>query len=61
MTADFGNFVPKNDEKRKTKYEMNPAHDKNFLEDFCTSESYKNLFSHGLQCAEFPHPSLKFK
>ena len=25
MTADFGNFVVKNDEKRKTKDEMNPA------------------------------------
>ena len=25
MTADFGNFVAKNDEKRKTKDEMNPA------------------------------------
>ena len=27
MTADFGNFVAKNDEKRKTKDEMNPALD----------------------------------
>ena len=26
MTADFGNFVSKNDEKRKTKDEMNLAH-----------------------------------
>ena len=25
MTADFGNFVAKTDEKRKTKDEMNPA------------------------------------
>ena len=25
MTADFGNFVNKTDEKRKTKDEMNPA------------------------------------
>ena len=26
MTADFGNFVAKNDKKRKTKDEMNPAY-----------------------------------
>ena len=26
MTADFGNFVAKNDEKRKTKDEMNPVY-----------------------------------
>jgi hypothetical protein len=26
MTADFGNFVAKNDEKQKTKDEMNPAY-----------------------------------
>ena len=26
MTADFGNFVAKNDEKLKTKDEMNPAY-----------------------------------
>ena len=25
MTADFGNFVAKNDEKRETKDEMNPT------------------------------------
>ena len=27
MTADFGNFVAKNDEKRKMEDEMNPAYE----------------------------------
>ena len=40
MTADFGNFVDKTDEKRKMKDEMNPA-----KVDHQMSKSLKNWFS----------------